>query len=382
MKTMVILLAVLLFVSGTSLARVDRKDVVSIPPYIVGIAACDTDGYDYYHSHTGADIPDSDPAGILLGPLPTVPGEEILDLILRVNITHTYTGDLILGLQYDADCDGTPETFGGVLCRPGLDGCPTDNCCGCSGDLFGWYGFDDGADSIEDDCFSPFPPGCYGPDYDSIGLDVFNGLALGGCFWLFAMDGAGSDVGEVIEWEVWVRTQPVSSDYATLDIKPTSCPNPFNINSQGVLPAAILGATSLVADSFDVMDIDPRTILLAGSVEPVRYDYEDVATPVGPDAEPCECNELGPDGFMDMTLKFERQEVVAALGPVNDGDVVSIALTASLYDDTQITLHDCVWIIDNTRAPLRTALESPSSGNGSKESAEQVTWGNIKALYR
>ena len=83
-----------------------------------------------------------------------------------------------------------------------------------------------------------------------------------------------------------------------------------------------------------------------------------------------------------MTLKFERQEVGAALGPVNDGDVVSIALTASLYDGAEITLYDCVWIIDNTRAPLRTALESPSGSSGSRESAEQMTWGNIKALYR
>jgi hypothetical protein len=381
MKTLVFLLAAMLLVPSVTLARAPRKESVATPPLVEGIPACDTDGYYCYHWDEHAYIPDNDPTGVLIGPLPTYPGAEIFDVILRVNIEHTYIGDLIVELLYDADCDGTPETFGGVLCRHGLAGCPTDDCCGCAGDLFGWYGFDDTVASIEDDCFAPFPPGCYGPDYDSAGLDVFDGLALGGCFWLRVIDGAAYDEGAVAEWEVWVRTQPLTEGFA-LDIKPTSCPNPFNINSMGVLPVAILGSESLDTDSGSVMDIDPSTIVFAGAVEPLRYDYEDVATPVGPDAEPCECNELGPDGAMDMTLKFDRQAVVSALGPVNDGDVVVVGLTASLWDGTAIMLTDCMWIIDNSREGLKTAIQAPSGVGTWKSANEATSWSCIKALYR
>jgi hypothetical protein len=63
---------------------------------------------------------------------------------------------------------------------------------------------------------------------------------------------------------------PVTS--VALDIKPTSCPNPLNPKSQGVLPVAILGT-----EYFDVSDIDVSTILLE-AVFPRRARIEDVAT--------------------------------------------------------------------------------------------------------
>ena len=40
-----------------------------------------------------------------------------------------------------------------------------------------------------------------------------------------------------------------------IDIKPTSCPNPLNVKSKGVLPVAILGTAS-----FDVNDVDVSTV--------------------------------------------------------------------------------------------------------------------------
>jgi len=377
MKTTVFLLAAILLISGTALARDGRKVDGDTPTLVAGRVACVTAGYDYYHWDTGTAIPDDNPVGVLIGPLATTPGSVVLDVILYVNMTHTYIGDLIIGLQYDADCDGIPETFGGVLCRQGMDGCPTGGCCGCGGDLLGWYGFDDTVESIEDACQGPFAPGCYGPDYDSAGLDVFDGLTTGGCFWLYVVDGAEFDTGVILEWEVYVLAEPATQDYGAFDIKPTSCPNPLNVNSQGVLPAAILGT-----EVFDVTQIDPETIMLACTVEPLRYDYEDVATPVGPDAEPCECTEEGPDGYLDLTMKFEMQDVVTAMGAVNDGDEVSLVVTATLLDGTVIALYDCVWIIDNAKELKVTALDAPLDSNASKETAEQVTWGNIKALYR
>lgn len=128
---------------------------------------------------------------------------------------------------------------------------------------------------------------------------------------------------------------------ATLDIKPTSCPNPINTNSKGVLPVAVLG-TSL----FDVSQVDVETVELEG-VSPLRSSVEDVATPFSAIPESADdCNEDGQDGFNDLTLKFDSNEVVSALGPVSDGEVRQLALSADLLDGTPIELQDVVVILD------------------------------------
>jgi hypothetical protein len=96
-----------------------------------------------------------------------------------------------------------------------------------------------------------------------------------------------------------------------VDVKPGSCPNPLNVCDRGVLPVAILGTESL-----DVRTIDPATVRLQGSVAPIRWGYEDVATPFEPylGKTGCRaCNTLGPDCRRDLTLKFDSQEVIAAL---------------------------------------------------------------------
>jgi type II secretory pathway pseudopilin PulG len=97
------------------------------------------------------------------------------------------------------------------------------------------------------------------------------------------------------------------------DIHPGSCPNPIKLGSKGVVPAAICGT-----DTFDVTQIDPATIKLVrldesnnviGEVAPVRWSFEDVATPyLGQEA--CGCHTLTADGFMDLALKFDTQAVV------------------------------------------------------------------------
>jgi uncharacterized protein YegL len=132
------------------------------------------------------------------------------------------------------------------------------------------------------------------------------------------------------------------------DIKPTSCPNPLNMKSNGVLPAAILGTMD-----FDVTLIDPETITLAG-VAPVRWNYQDVATPYVPFAgkEDClDCNEAGADGMLDLTLKFDKQAIVAALHDVEDRDCVVLTVNGMLYDGTPIVGEDVVRIQISTNQP-------------------------------
>ena len=75
----------------------------------------------------------------------------------------------------------------------------------------------------------------------------------------------------------------------------------------------------------------------------IRSSYEDVATPLI-DANECECSTEGPDGFMDLTLKFETQAIVEALGEVSDGDELALYLTGLLYDEAQIEGSDCIII--------------------------------------
>ena len=134
-----------------------------------------------------------------------------------------------------------------------------------------------------------------------------------------------------------------------VDIKPQSCPNPLNVKSQGVLPVAILGT-----ENFDVYDVS--WAMLEG-IPPTKIQYYDATTPIGDDAEECECNEAGPDGYMDLVLYFETQEIVGALGLVEDGDVQELNLMGENVAGIPIEGSDCIRIIkkgkDQQRRPER-----------------------------
>ena len=128
-----------------------------------------------------------------------------------------------------------------------------------------------------------------------------------------------------------------------IDIKPQSCPNPLNTKGKGILPVAILGT-----EDFDVLDVDPATVLLE-SVPPIRDGLEDVAAPVSDRADVCDCTTDGPDGLLDLTLKYDRQSILQALvdlgEPLLHGDQVVLTLTGELFDGTPIEGQDCVVIV-------------------------------------
>ncbi|MHC4913286.1 MAG: hypothetical protein ACYTE5_09840 [Planctomycetota bacterium] len=121
-----------------------------------------------------------------------------------------------------------------------------------------------------------------------------------------------------------------------VDIKPGSCPNPLNVKSKGVLPLAVLGTENL-----DVLD-DIAYVTLEG-VEPLMGDYEDVATPF--EGELCDCHELGPDGFLDLVLHFDTQEIVTALGDVDDEDLLALTVEVTMEDGTVIEASDCIRVL-------------------------------------
>lgn len=130
-----------------------------------------------------------------------------------------------------------------------------------------------------------------------------------------------------------------------VDIKPGSWPNPVPLKSKGVLPVAVLGTAD-----FDVTTIDPETVQLTlegVGVSPLRWSLEDVATPYLVDLG-CGGHDLEGDGYLDLTLKFKTQEVIATLGldAFSDGDVVILILTGNLFDGTPIQGQDCIVILN------------------------------------
>ncbi|MDL1976430.1 MAG: hypothetical protein LWX55_17015 [Deltaproteobacteria bacterium] len=100
------------------------------------------------------------------------------------------------------------------------------------------------------------------------------------------------------------------------------------MKSKGVLPVAILGT-----EDFHVEAIDPEAILLSREgieegIAPIRYSYEDVATPF--EGELCGCHDRNGDGYMDLTLKFETQELIEQL-ELNEvaGETISLSFRQS-----------------------------------------------------
>jgi len=151
----------------------------------------------------------------------------------------------------------------------------------------------------------------------------------------------------------WIYERPAALQ-AGLDIKPGSCPNPFNVKlfeflesgnpkKGGVLPVAILGG-----EEFDVHDINFESLLLEGvAPRPHGWGYEDVSSPA-PYGAGCVCSESGSDGHTDLVLKFSAQEIAAALlmyGEPDAGENRSLLLTGMLEDGTPFEASDCVHFV-------------------------------------
>jgi hypothetical protein len=161
------------------------------------------------------------------------------------------------------------------------------------------------------------------------------------------------------EWVV--SDAPVGICYnVAVDIKPGSCPNPLNLASKGMLPVAVLGR-----EDFEVSEIDPVSIRLVG-VAAIRSSIEDVAQPVS-DANECACSTEGPDGYEDLVLKFEAQEIAAELmrtsGELVKGGVYILPLSGTLFDGTAITGEDCVKLVGNVPKWIGASL-SDINGDG------------------
>lgn len=127
------------------------------------------------------------------------------------------------------------------------------------------------------------------------------------------------------------------------DIHPTSCPNPINRSRCSVIPAAICGF-----DGFDVHEIDISTLNIQG-VYPIRYAFEDVVTPyypfIGKELDKMSCTTDGPDGFKDLTLKFDNLQISDIIRGYNKNDVVRLTIEGNLKSGTPIIGEDIIIIV-------------------------------------
>ena len=157
----------------------------------VGNLATDTNAGEYYSfttqknqspAYTSTDTPLAIPDNSSTGATSTVNVVEnnvVLDVDLVVNITHTYDGDIAL---YLIGPNGTQVTL--------------SNRHGSSGDNYTNTVFDDAAATPIATGSAPFT-GSFKPDAP---LSALNGIPAAGAWRLKVVDGAGSDVGTIVDW--------------------------------------------------------------------------------------------------------------------------------------------------------------------------------------
>ena len=177
--------------------------------------------------------------------------------------------------------------------------------------------------------------------------------------------------GQAINWDTWFTAGWVATydlpAQLPLDIKPGSCPNPMNVKAIGKLPVAILGTEAL-----DVMNIDPASITISRAdcvtgdagpnVKPnglLHVSYEDVGTPYDGD-DSCGCHEMLGDGYMDLQIKFNTQDLVSALALdtlANDTEMELVVSGTfldgmSFEDGGEFEARDCILIKGNDSSSM------------------------------
>jgi len=148
-----------------------------------------------------------------------LPGMVVTDVVIDLNIEHTWVGDLVITLCHTSDSGAV--TCVNLVDRPGVP----QSSFGCSGDLVSdpenKYYFSSRPDLEplgENDCPSVIDPACYHTAVESVpGLEVFNGIPFGDGTWsLEIVDNAAGDDGFLYNWSVHILADaPVAVEAST-----------------------------------------------------------------------------------------------------------------------------------------------------------------------
>ncbi|MBZ0268849.1 hypothetical protein K8I85_11885 [bacterium] len=201
------------FSATTSVGNYTALGNVVVPQ---GPGFCPLGTYKAIKRNVNLDITDAAP---LVAPDITfwdLPGMVITDVVIDLNIEHTWVGDVVITLCHTSD--GGAVTCVNLLDRPGV---PASS-FGCSGDLVSdpenKYYFSSRADlapMAETDCPATIDPACYHTAPESVpGLEVFNGLDFGDGSWsLEIVDNAAGDDGFLHNWSVHLLADaPVANE--------------------------------------------------------------------------------------------------------------------------------------------------------------------------
>lgn len=227
MKKLLSVFGVFALVMGAVAVSADTK----IPEDVgdpAGAEICNLEGYKSYVVTLPTPVPllDNNSVGVVIGPIATpADGSNILDLIVDLDMTHSWIGDLIVEVLWDTStpCDGTIDLSGPrLLCRQNRTSvsCETSTSgFGCSGDLVrGGYVFSDAAaaQAGEPSCPTTVVAGCYKPANGGTetypALSFFDGRPKTGCWYLKLRDRAGGDTGTIYGWSVHILNSPTATE--------------------------------------------------------------------------------------------------------------------------------------------------------------------------
>jgi hypothetical protein len=139
---------------------------------------------------------------------------------------------------------------------------------------------------------------------------------------------------EVLGEETYAALSACIPVEVAIDIKPGSDPNSINPKSHGVVPVAILGS-----DIFDVQDVDPWSLVFAGSGPKEK----------GKSGRVCSYEDVNCDGFLDLMAHFPVQNLDLSFG------MTEAILTGVQTDGTCLTGTDTVRIIPEPAAVVLLA---------------------------
>lgn len=147
----------------------------------------------------------------------------------------------------------------------------------------------------------------------------------------------------------------ISAVQMSMDIKPGGCPNPFNRNSNGVLPVSLCGTADLDIGNVILSSVRmSRPDGMGGSIGSVaphegppgpHSTYGDEATPyTGPEGG---CSEDDGDGIEDLNMKFKTQELVSGLqmDSLLPGALVEMNLKGQLTSGSDFFAKDYVRLV-------------------------------------
>jgi hypothetical protein len=189
-----------------------------------------------------------------------------------------------------------------------------------------------------------------------------------------AMNNAGID-----NFVCWINPQTGALNVTTavdskphLDILPGHCPNNVTVNDNGcgdgdsgvggdddlarvrantLVPTVNVG---LLGNAFDVTQVNLGSVRLSlvnlnvdgGEIAPLNAVFQDVGTPF--EGTSCHCTSAGPDGILDISMLFDKQEMIDTFG-LNDFPnhaQVPVKSTGMLNDGEAIFgVRDCIRVV-------------------------------------